>query len=236
MAVLWTCSTPAFSSYLRASLEHRFPPVPVSEAPSADAIVVLGGAVGVGGASGVEADLKDTSDRVLHAARLYHAGKAPVIITVSALIACEDPWKSEAIAMRWFLNQLGVPENAIISETGSLNTSQDALKTKRVLESKGLNRVLLVTSVGHMRRALATFRSAGIQAIASPTDYEILNCRKSPSGNEKFNILGFLPDAEALADSTKAIKEYFGFVVYQWRGLIKGDYEEMNNQRTGDGE
>ena len=236
MVVLWVCSTPAFSSCLRASLERRFPPVPVGESPSADAIVVLGGAVGVGGAPGVEANLKDSSDRVLHAARLYHAGKAPVIITVSALIACEDPWKSEAIAMCWFLNQLGVSENAILSITGSLNTSQDAVKTKRVLESKGLNRVLLVTSVGHMRRALATFRSAGIQAIASPTDYEILNCRKSPSGNEKFDIFGFLPDAEALADNTKAIKEYLGFVVYQWRGLIKGDYEQINDQRTGDGE
>jgi len=189
--------------------------------------VVLGGAVGVGEGPGVEADLKDTSDRVLHAARLYHAGKAPVIITVSALIVCEDPWKSEAIAIGWFLNELGVHENAIISETGSMNTYQDALKTKRVLAAKGFSRILLVTSAGHMRRALATFHSAGIDAIPSPTDHEILNCRKSPSGNEKFNILGFLPDAEALADSTKAIKEYFGFVAYQWRGLIKSaDYAD----------
>ncbi len=40
---LWLWSTPAFSDWLRATLEQRFPPVAVEELPTADAIVVLGG-------------------------------------------------------------------------------------------------------------------------------------------------------------------------------------------------
>jgi uncharacterized SAM-binding protein YcdF (DUF218 family) len=65
-----------------------------------------------------------------------------------------------------------------------------------------------------MPRALATFRAEGINALPSPTDYEVVD-------REGYTILDFLPDAEALADTTQAIKEYMGLVVYRWRGWIK---------------
>jgi len=47
VGLLWACSTPALSSLLVESLEQRYPAVAVENLPSADAIVVLGGAVGV---------------------------------------------------------------------------------------------------------------------------------------------------------------------------------------------
>ena len=65
----------------------------------------------------------------------------------------------------------------------------------------------------HMPRALATFRTVGISAIPSPTDY-------GATDREEFTILDFLPDAEALVGTTRAIKEYLGMVVYWWRGWI----------------
>jgi len=53
-AQLWLFATPAFSSFLLASLERLHPPVGVDAAPAADAIVILGGAVGVTDMPGIE--------------------------------------------------------------------------------------------------------------------------------------------------------------------------------------
>ena len=213
-ALLWVSSTSAVSSYLIASLERQYLPIPVSKSPKADAIVILGGGVGAAEPPRIEVDLTDASDRILHAARLYKAGKAPLIIATGGANAWLGTKTPEAFTMDKLLREWGVPENAIVTEQKSLNTHQNAVNTKHILNQKKLKTVLLVTSASHMPRALATFRSANINAIPSPTDYNIIN-------KEESNILYFLPDIGALGGTMMALKEYLGLVVYRWRGWIK---------------
>ncbi len=67
-----------------------------------------------------------------------------------------------------------------------------------------------MTSALHMLRALAAFRAAGVDAVPAATDFEVM-----PRPD---NLLRWLPDAQALADSTRALKEYLGMAVYWWRG------------------
>ena len=212
--LLWLTSTPLLSSYLVASLERQYLPVPVIESPAADAIIILGGAVGSADFPRIEVDLTGRSDRVLHAARLYQAQKAPIIIATGGSIKWMSGKNPEAIAIRRLLEELGVPANDILNEVESLNTYQNAINTKKLLTNHGLKDILLVTSASHMPRALATFRTMGINAIPSPTDYTVID-------REKLSIFDFLPDAEALAGTTQAIKEYLGLIVYRWRGWIK---------------
>jgi uncharacterized SAM-binding protein YcdF (DUF218 family) len=120
----------------------------------------------------------------------------------------------EADSISRLLQEWGVPAHAIILKPGSLNTYRNALSTKRLSDKRGLKSILLVTSAMHMLRALATFRSAGINAIPSPTDNGVVD-------REEFTVIDFLPDAGALANTTQAIKEHMGLVVYRWRGWIK---------------
>jgi uncharacterized SAM-binding protein YcdF (DUF218 family) len=214
VGILWISSMPAFSSYVVASLERAFLPVPVAESPSADAILVLGGCVGAADYPRLEVDIVDASDRVLHATRLYRAGKATVIIVTGGTIKWLGSKTPEADSISRLLQEWGVPANAIVIEQESVNTYQNALNTKRLLERRGLKSILLVTSAMHMPRALATFRSAGINAIPSPTDYVAVQ-------REELTIIDFLPDAGALANTTQAIKEYMGLVVYRCQGWIK---------------
>ena len=79
-----------------------------------------------------------------------------------------------------------------------------------LLRRHQLQQVLLVTAAPHLPRALATFRAAGIQAIPAATDFEVMPEPPHP--------LRWLPDAQALADSTRALKEYLGLWAYRWRG------------------
>jgi len=214
IGVLWVFSTSAFSSYILASLERRFYPTLAKQSPSADAIVVLGGSVGAAKKPRIYVDLTGSSDRVLHAARLYHSGKAPIVIAVGGASEWRGFKIPEAPSISKLLSEWGVPTTAVIIESESLNTHQNAFNTKRLLEQRKIEQILLVTSAVHMLRALKTFRKMGINTIPSPTDYRVVD-------REKFSIFDFLPDAEALSGTTQAIKEYLGLMVYRWRGWIK---------------
>ena len=214
LLVIWVPATPLVADGLRSSLESAFPPAPAAEAPSADAIVVLGGAIGAPRPPRVYPDLSGAADRVWHAARLYRAGKAPVIIASGGTLPWRDQRFREAEAMRSLLTSWGVPADAVVLESQSANTYQNAANTADIVERRGFDRVLLVTSALHMRRALATFRAAGVTALPAATDYQVVHGATT--------LLDVLPSAGALSASTAAIREYVGYLVYDWRGWIAG--------------
>jgi uncharacterized SAM-binding protein YcdF (DUF218 family) len=146
IAVLWICSMRVTADYLSISLEREYLPVAVENSPVADAVVVLGGGLGSASPPRLAPYFDKASDRVVHAARLYKAGKAPVVIVSGGSIAWRGVTKPEAMSMTTILQEWGVPATAIIMESNSLNTYQNALETKQLLEKQGLNSVLLVTS------------------------------------------------------------------------------------------
>ena len=215
VSVLWVASMPIFADYLGLTLEERYPPLAVEATPTADAMVVLGGGVAVPAPPRITPDLSDASDRVLHAARLYRAGKAPVVVVSGGVI----PWLGldipEASSMRTLLQEWGVPDDSIHAEGASRNTHENAVFTLPLLVEQGLHRVLLVTSAMHMPRALATFTSAGIDAVPAATDYTV-------TYRDHRTVIDFLPGAKALSRTTDAIKEYIGYAYYRWRGWITG--------------
>lgn len=212
--ILWGASMPVVSHRLQGALEAQYPPRHAADAPTAGAIVVLGGAVGAPLPPRVYPDLGGASDRVWHAARLYEAGKAPVVVASGGTL----PWKNQAFREAPIMKQLlvdwGVPADSILTESNSANTHQNAVNTAALLKEKDIDRVLLVTSALHMRRALATFRSAGVNATPAATDY------RAVAGTT--TILDWVPSAGALQGSTATIREYVGYVVYWWRGWIRG--------------
>jgi len=212
IGILWLAlwSMPMVSDRLRLSLEGRFVQQGVQTLPAADAAVVLGGAIRGAPPDWSYPDLGRAADRVWHAARLYHARKAPRIIVSGGGLPWLGERAVEADGMRRFLTDLGVPPEAVLLEGRSRNTRENALYTAEIVRAEGIDRVLLVTSALHMPRALATFRAVGIDAIPAPIDFEVMP--------EPAHPIRWLPDAEALSDSTRALKEYLGWWVYRHRG------------------
>lgn len=211
--VIWGPATPMVSAWLQGTLEHRYPPKPAAAMPTADAIVTLGGAVGAPQPPRVYPDLNGTADRVWHAARLYEADRAPLVIASGGVLPWKDQRFREAEAMKALLTSWGVPADSVLLESTSANTYENATNTAEVMQEHGLERVLLVTSAFHMRRALATFRSQGIEAIPAATDHHVVEGSTT--------LLDLLPRAGSLDGSTRAIREYVGYIVYDWRGWIE---------------
>lgn len=207
------------STLLVRSLEWQYLP---GELPNAEAIVVLGGATKAALPPRPSVDLNEHGDRVIYAAQLYRQQKAPVIILSGGRIDWQDNTNSsESQDMAEILTSIGIPPQAIIQEPKSLNTYQNAVNVRKILESRGISRVLLVTSAMHMPRSLLIFKRQGIDAIAAPTDFIVTNSElKALSGTPKATILNLLPDSGYLQNFTAALKEYIGILVYRLRGWL----------------
>lgn len=199
---LWLLATPAVSDFLQTGLEDRFPPLALEQVPRADAIVVLGGGIRPPHRNDPLPNLGRAADRYWHAARLWHAGKAPEILISGGALPWRNSVESEAESAVRLLAELGVPARGIVLEPRSLNTRQNARFSADLLRARDARRILLVTSALHMRRALARFRSTGLEVIPVAADHE---AGESPTG-----ILAWLPDSDALDGSRRALKEYLG--------------------------
>lgn len=206
IAWLWLWSAPVFTHWVGATVEGQFPPVPVEELDSADAIVVLGGGVSAPEPPRLYPEVSAAGDRILHAARLYKAGKSRWIIASGWRGTwSKDNIESEASAMRVLLKELGVPEEAVLIEEDSRNTRENAKFTKRLLDLREFNTILLVTSALHMPRAMAEFSYICSKVYPAPTDFEI-------EMNRSKTVLDWMPDAGALAGGSRAFKEILGRV------------------------
>ncbi len=122
----------------------------------ADAIVVVSG----------------DSDRIKHAVDLYKQGFAHKLILSGA---AQEGFTSNAHAMQLEASRSGIPNNAIILEERAANTYENALFTKEILKSQGIESFILVSSPYHQRRVYETFnyvlKDDGILIQNSPSTY-----------------------------------------------------------------
>jgi len=208
LAYLYLCSTQQFASWYAATLENDYERLNSAELDAADAVVVLGGGVFY---SGGLMELRESSDRVLHGARLLKDGKAPFII-VSAGKAYGDVPNS--VAMAEFLTDLNVPPEKIIQESQARNTYEHTVYLEPILEKQAIRSVILVTSSWHMRRSLAVFES-------NLPDIEVTPFPVDSMKGKTHTIIDFLPTYQGLSKTTKISKEYIGYMVYDIRGWIE---------------
>jgi len=207
------------SSQLVRSLEWQN--IPPAELPQAEAIVVLGGGIKPAFPPRPWIELSEGGDRVIHAARLHQQKKAPLVIVSGGRIVWGSSGSPESVDMAAILTWLGVKPEAILQDPESLNTYENAVNVKKILDSRGLRQVLLVTSAMHMPRSLLIFKRQGIAAIPAPTDFLVTaNDLQAQHGTLQATVLNLLPDADQLQQSTRALKEYLGIVVYRLRGWL----------------
>ncbi|NEP13374.1 MAG: YdcF family protein [Symploca sp. SIO2C1] len=195
--------------------------IPKTELPTAQAIVILGGVTRSVAKPRSEVDLREQGDRILSGAQLYRQGKAPLVIASGGRIAWRSGGAPESADMAEILKFMGVPESAILQDSESLNTYENAVNVKQILDERGISSVLLVTSAMHMPRALKVFQRQGIEAIPAPTDFLVSELElREPSISSQATILSLLPSADQLDKTTRVIKEYIGIVVYRVRGWL----------------
>jgi uncharacterized SAM-binding protein YcdF (DUF218 family) len=207
---LW--SLPPVADVVASSLERQTANLSIELVPHADVILVFGGVMQPPRPDYPYADLGAAADRVWHAARLYHAGKAPTVMLSGGRNDWQADWPSQAQTMAQFLADLGVPLEAMALEERSRSSHENAVYSVELMKQLGLNRALLVTSALHMPRSQALLRTTGVDFLPVATDFEVVD--------RPITLLSLLPNALALQRSTAAIHEWVGIAVYRWRGWI----------------
>jgi uncharacterized SAM-binding protein YcdF (DUF218 family) len=150
-------------------------------------------------------------ERTLEAARVYRLVQPDFVISSGGVIEPEVPEDPSGETMKDTLVRLGVPPDRIIVERQSTNTRDEAQLVAAMLPSLGVEHVILVTSVIHMRRAAGMFRAVGIEAIpaiARPPDYADSTRR-------------FLPTDRGLRMSALVVHEVAGLTYYWLKGWYK---------------
>ena len=177
-------------------LESAYQP---PEQASGDVIIMLGG-----GAYSDTPDVDGTgtlcaspASRLLTAVRLQRQLGVPILLSGGQVY--EDTGAEAKIAKR-VLMSLGVPENKILTETRSINTSQNARFSAEILRENGLSHPILVTSAFHMKRSVLNFAKQGVAVEPFPTDYMVAH-------HPVFHYTKLRPQTEALLDNVTVLQE-----------------------------
>lgn len=209
--VLWVSSMPFVASTLMGKLEQDYPAVMITEVPVSQCAVVLGGTLEPVMPPRIDIDMKEAVDRLRKAAQLFRTGRTKVIIVTGG----NQPWspfaEPEAESMKTLLLEWGVPATAIVLEGASRNTRENALNSIELLEKLACGTPLLVTSAAHMKRSVAVFEKLGVAVFPVSADVRVIQATG-------LTVFDFLPDAEALKQTTDAMREWIGQQVYRWQG------------------
>lgn len=146
-------------------------------------------------------------DRVVLAARLFHADRAPIIVCTGQQANRTTPDDLHpATEAKQILVELGIPEPAII-EIGGVNTNDEMAKIAQFLQETDLphSRLGLVTSAWHMPRAQRLAAHHGIELAPLPADFHTHPFAPGP------DLL--IPTADNLAVSARAIKEWLAGLI-----------------------
>jgi uncharacterized SAM-binding protein YcdF (DUF218 family) len=130
------------------------------EAAPSDVICVFGAAEYAGRPSPV------LRARLDHALALYEHGIAPIVITMGGSQPGDS--FSEGQVGATYLEANGVPEKAIIAETQSRSTEEQALRVVAIARTNGYKRVVIVSDPTHMFRIRQICANDGLDVLTSP--------------------------------------------------------------------
>jgi len=193
LTLIWL--TAAFSPLTRWLADGLIRRDPLQKA---DAVFVLSSQVQPDG------DLTPSSmARLLHALELMGDGYAPRLV-LSELRQRRPPYATAARTLMGHLHLLA--EILVVGPVD--NTHDEALAVARLCREHGWQKVLLVTSPSHSRRAAAVFEHAGVAVISSP------------SAETRFDIESLARPEDRMAAFGNLMHERIGLWIYKRRGWI----------------
>ena len=110
--------------------------------------------------------------------------------------------------MKEVLEALGIAPEKIRTDSASFSNRQSAVNNMELLAGKPF---YLVTSAGHMPRAMGCFRKVALNPVPVPTEY---------LSRKNIFSQAYLPRPRNLVLSDLAVQEYIGMIYYKLKGYI----------------
>jgi len=194
--------TSVLSSWITSSLEKQYPRVQsAGDLRGAKLIVVLAGYAEKHPELPLSSCVNSPS-----AYRLMEALRISRMLPESAVLISGKG--QVPTVMRELLVSMGAPAGSIQVDGDSGNTYESAINVKRLADGR---QIALVTSAGHMPRAMRSFRKIGLNPAPAPTNHMRML---------RYRIADFLPSPVQLAYSDLVIREYMGMLWYRFTDRI----------------
>lgn len=152
------------------------------------------------------------ADRYLGVLQPYREGKVERVLVSGGAANYLEPNTREGEMLQRLYLLCGMNEMDIVLEDSSLNTYQNALYSKPILNGMGEDRFLLITSAIHMRRAQACFEKQGVEVQPFPVMMSV--------GIRRYELDYLLvPQISNFQKWHGLIHEWIGFLTYKLRGF-----------------
>ena len=150
--------------------------------------------------------LGQSSARILMGAAAVKSGLADTLLLSDVSIKGVN----ETAILLDLLGRQGIEPDKIAVHGKVYNTLAEAKSVKAYCDSKGIKRILLITSANHMRRAAALFRKQGLNP-------DLLSVSRD---NTPITRESFVPSDDGLEDTYGMLYELVGYTAYLIRGNL----------------
>ncbi|MAE86419.1 MAG: hypothetical protein CMB80_27035 [Flammeovirgaceae bacterium] len=208
-SLLFIATNPLITNLAMSKLEWT--PKTKDEIPLVHTGIVLGGMVEFKDQTEL-INFNGSVERIEEAINLYQEGLIGQIILSGGSGSLLDPDHLESLVLKDFILARGVKKRDLILDHKSRNTYQNAVESKKILDSLEISDqpILLITSAFHMKRAVRCFNKQGIENIPFPVDYK--------SDELDWSLGWIVPSANALVSWQLMIKEFAGTLMYRITG------------------
>lgn len=188
--------------------KYETPYQPLTEGKIYDCAIVLSGVSGFDSFSR-SVQLSQAAERLTEPVILYKKGIVKKLLISGGSSSVFPPYRKEAIYVRRFWLDMGIPDSDIVIESESRNTIENAKFSKEILQKKAIGKnILLVTSALHMPRSKYVFNKMGMLADIYPVDFRV---RRLSDPNYDLSYY-LLPKTGAL--------EGWEALIHEWVGML----------------
>jgi uncharacterized SAM-binding protein YcdF (DUF218 family) len=214
LALLMLFSNKFVSRWLIRPMEQRYPPMPEfaagaplpAELAGCRFVVVLGSGNGLGPGSANNLLSTSALSRIVEGVRILRVLPGAKLIVTGPADVTKGPTHAELLARA--AESLGISRDRIIKTESGRDTEEEAQAVRQLADT---NRVALVTSGWHLPRAIALFRSVGLDPLPCPSDL-------TSHAEDSVHLEDFCWEIESLERSTWAMRERIGYLWIWLRG------------------
>lgn len=187
-------------------------PVPFSELPNYDVAIIMGGVTNQYREPADRTYFGKGADRLLHPYQLYRQGKIQHFILSGGPASKLSSPTTEAETLATAMKALGLPDSLLTLEKNSMNTRDEAILCKKIIDSLFQNspKILISTSAFHIKRTRLCFEKVGVNADYLATDFY--------SDSRPEQLISIFPSVQALQLWEILFKEWIGIIGYKLLG------------------
>ncbi|MCM1522281.1 MAG: YdcF family protein [Muribaculaceae bacterium] len=208
-------TNPLFLEWARRAYIGPYTVPEIQKSHTYDTAIVLGGFSSLNPETGGLVFIGDNGDRLWEAVRLLKEGRVKrLLISGDACCNITSGGHDNAPAFRAYMSTFGVPDSLLLIDQKSINTRENAVYSKEMLDSLGIDGddCLLVTSAIHMKRSMSCFKRVGMNPVPYPVTV--------PPQRDALSHRDFYPRWDNAVQWEGIFNEIIGNIVYSIVGYI----------------